>query len=52
VVELLRNDAQLLAIADAVAATQRQQPSDVPASVKSGWRARLRRLLERLPQHC
>jgi hypothetical protein len=47
VIELLRNDAQLLAIADAVAATQRQQHGGVSASVKYGWRARLRRLLER-----
>jgi hypothetical protein len=47
VIELLRDDAQLLAIADAVAATQRQQTSDLRASVKSGWRAALRRLRER-----
>jgi hypothetical protein len=37
VVELLREDAQLLAIADAVAATQRDDLSHDPAAV-TGWR--------------
>jgi len=45
VVELLSDDAQLLAIADAVALTQRRATSGVRTSEAASWRSQLRRRL-------